>query len=244
MTCPCGRYDYIDSTAKTLTDAMAYHRQHGNRIIHEKLTGSPLFRGSQIDPNEREKEMANQTRLYQHSARCPEVLRSFFDCNPMYWCFIPLPWDEAVAENVANRPGTSTTDPNLDALIATTAVNNHRVANYLDNVPLPPTPYAFSFRQLKQQRLFFERFVTSYIHYRPYIKLDLYNIAIIAVLPDDFSMILRYIIETLFIIHGETKLNMICPLRGDAEKRYGRPYNLHWCANLYHSSMSTTTSTQ
>ncbi|CAF1492369.1 unnamed protein product [Rotaria sordida] len=223
---------------------MAYHREHGNRIIHEKLTGSPLFRGSQIDPNEREKEMANQMRLYQHSARCPEALRSFLDCNPMYRCFIPLPVDEAATENVANRPGTSTTDPNLDAVIATTAVDNRRVANYLDNVPLPPTSYAFSYRQIKQQRLFFEQLVTSSIHYRPSIKLDLYNIAIIAVLPDDCSMILRYIIETLFIIHGETKLNMICPVGSDAEKCYGRPYNLHWCANLNNSSMSTTTSTQ
>ncbi|CAF1530777.1 unnamed protein product, partial [Rotaria sordida] len=73
------------------------HQEHGNRIIHEKLTGSPLFRGSQIDPDEREKEMANQMRLYPHSARCPEALRSFLDCNPMYWCSIPLPWEEAIA---------------------------------------------------------------------------------------------------------------------------------------------------
>ncbi|CAF4326958.1 unnamed protein product, partial [Rotaria sordida] len=65
--------------------------------------------------------MANQMRFYQHSARCPEALRSFLDCNPMYWCFIPLPWDEAVTENVVNRQGNSTTDPNLDAVIATTA---------------------------------------------------------------------------------------------------------------------------
>ncbi|CAF1548442.1 unnamed protein product [Rotaria sordida] len=181
MTCPCGHYDYVDSTAETLAHAMTYHREHGNRIIHEKLTGSPLFQGSPLDPTEKEKEIVNHMRLYQHSARCPEVLRSFLDCNPMYWCFIPLPWDEAVTENVANRPGNSTTDPNLDAVIATTAVDNRRVANYLDNVPLPPTPYAFSYRQIKQQRLFFERLVTSSIHYRPYIKLDLYNIAIIPV---------------------------------------------------------------
>ncbi|CAF3328711.1 unnamed protein product [Rotaria sp. Silwood2] len=54
MTCPCGHYDYVDSTAKTLADAMAYHREHGNRIIHEKLTGTPQFRGSMFDPNEKE----------------------------------------------------------------------------------------------------------------------------------------------------------------------------------------------
>lgn len=64
-------------------------------------------------------------------------------------------------------------------------------------------------------------------------------------MPDDRSIILRYIIETLFVIHGETKLNMICPLGlgGDPEQRYGRPYDLVWCANLNHhrSIISTTT---
>ena len=30
------------------------HREHGNRMIHEKLTGSPLYQGSTLDPNERE----------------------------------------------------------------------------------------------------------------------------------------------------------------------------------------------
>ncbi|CAF1561793.1 unnamed protein product, partial [Rotaria sordida] len=35
MTCPCGHYDYVDSTANTLAHAMTYHREHGNRIIHE-----------------------------------------------------------------------------------------------------------------------------------------------------------------------------------------------------------------
>ncbi|CAF5001428.1 unnamed protein product [Rotaria sp. Silwood1] len=48
----CPAYDYVDSTAATLPDAMAYHREHGNRIIHEKLTGSPVFRGSLLDPHE------------------------------------------------------------------------------------------------------------------------------------------------------------------------------------------------
>ena len=51
-------------------------------------------------------------------------------------------------------------------------------------------------------------------------------------MPDDRSIILRYIIETLFIVHGETKLNMICPIGGNPERRYGRPYNLIWCHNL------------
>ena len=63
-------------------------------------------------------------------------------------------------------------------------------------------------------------------------------------MPDDRSIILRYIIETLFIIHGETKLNMICPIGSDPEKRYGRPYDLIWCDNLNRLFISTAISTQ
>ncbi|CAF5107266.1 unnamed protein product, partial [Rotaria sp. Silwood1] len=118
MTCPCGHYDYVDSTAKTLADAMVC-----------------------------KKEMANQMRLYQHSARCPAALRSFLDCNPMYWCFIPQSWNVALEENVSDFPSAATTDPNLAAVMATTAIDNRRVAFYLDNVPLPPAAYAFSYPQ-------------------------------------------------------------------------------------------------
>ncbi|CAF5154493.1 unnamed protein product, partial [Rotaria socialis] len=50
-------------------------------------------------------------RLYQHSARCPIALRSFLDCNPTYWCFIPLVWSEAVAENDIHWHGASNIDP-------------------------------------------------------------------------------------------------------------------------------------
>jgi hypothetical protein len=62
--------------------------------------------------------------------------------------------------------------------------------------------------------------------------------------PNDRSIILRYIIETLFIIHGETKLNMICPIGGDPEERYGRPYDRIWCDNLNNQSWTITESTE
>ena len=62
-------------------------------------------------------------------------------------------------------------------------------------------------------------------------------------MPDDCSVILRYIIETLFIIHGETKLNMICPIGGDPQKRFGRPYDLVWCYDLNRPFVATATST-
>ncbi|CAF2809231.1 unnamed protein product [Rotaria sp. Silwood2] len=121
--------------------------------------------------------------------------------------------------------------------MATTTISNHPVTQYLDNVPLPPAAYAFSYPQLQKQRVFFEHFACSSIHVQPYDTLDLYKMAIIVVLLDDYSIILRYIIETLFIIHGETKLNMICPIDSGAEQRYGHPYDLVWCADLNRPSM-------
>ena len=60
--------------------------------------------------------------------------------------------------------------------------------------------------------------------------------------PDDHSIILRYIIETLFILHCETTLNMICPVSGNPEQRYGRPYNLVWCAHLNNPATSPNVS--
>ena len=62
-------------------------------------------------------------------------------------------------------------------------------------------------------------------------------------MPDDCSVILRYIIETQFIIHGETKLNMICPVGGDPQKRFGRPHNLVWCYDLNRPFVATAIST-
>ena len=63
-------------------------------------------------------------------------------------------------------------------------------------------------------------------------------------MPDDRSIILRYIIETLFISHADTKLNMICPIFGDPEKHYGRPYGRTWCHNLNRPFILPAISTQ
>ncbi|CAF4318006.1 unnamed protein product, partial [Rotaria sordida] len=181
-------------------------------------------------------------RLYQHSARCPIALRLFLDCNPNYWCFIPLLVDEAAAENkayVQERTPCSTSSNEEEGAAAaaaatttTTTTNaevnavldmihrmhsNYKVASCLQQVPLAPAKYVFSYNQREEQRLFFEQFLASDVDQRPYSIVDLYQVAIIAVLPDNCSIILRYLIETLFIIHGETKLNMICPIGSDPQ---------------------------
>ncbi|CAF4395615.1 unnamed protein product, partial [Rotaria magnacalcarata] len=76
----------------------------------------------------------------------------------------------------------------------------------------------------KTTNIFFDRLLLSPVDQLPYVETDLYKMKIIAVLPTDELIILRYIIETLFIIHAESKLNMICPVGIDPQQRYGQPY--------------------
>ena len=123
-------------------------------------------------------------------------------------------------------------------------IENERVARYREHVPLPPAAYMFSYQQRQKQRLFFEHFLYTPLQQQPYSVVNLCQMKIIAVrkyrqvlnrsiiiiilypclfslwvhsVPDDNSIILRYIIETLFILHCETKLNMICPVSGNPD---------------------------
>ncbi|CAF4032794.1 unnamed protein product [Rotaria sordida] len=179
MKYPCGDYDYVDSTSGTLADAMAYHREYGNHIMHEALTGSLLLQASDF---------------FHNSQNIPKAIIN----------------DQLVAAMQLN------------------AADTDRVDQHLDFVPKPPEGYSSSRPQIQKQRLFFQQFVTASVQKLPYDVIDLYRMAIIAILPDDQSKILRYIVETLFIIHGESKLNMICPVVTNVEQRYGGSYKVDW----------------
>ena len=65
-----------------------------------------------------------------------------------------------------------------------------------------------------------------------FFELFSYTYVFIYLVPESCSRILRYLIETFIIIHGETKLNMIRPTGGNPERRSGRPYHVTWCNNL------------
>ena len=119
-------------------------------------------------------------RLYQHSARCPIALRTFLDCNPSYWCFIPLHWHDAEHDNLVYLRETSNSDPEVTNIIRMGALDNQRVSRSMDSVPLPPAIYAFSYRQRQKQRVFFEQLLTLPSQQRPYSTVDLYQYAIIA----------------------------------------------------------------
>ncbi|CAM4850476.1 unnamed protein product, partial [Rotaria magnacalcarata] len=118
-----------------------------------------------------------------------------------------------------------------------------KVARLLTDVSLPTTVRHFSSVQIQKQRIFFDRLLLSPVDELPYIEADLYKIKIIAVLPTDESIILRYIIETLFIIHAESKLNMICPIGIDPQQRYGKPYGDQWYHHVKHPALPTAEST-
>ena len=174
------------------------HRENGHRVIHEKLTGTALYPGALFDPYEQQyvhsnvihliflryysrNERLKQMRLYQHSARCPTALRTFLDCNPSYWCIIPLRWHDAEYENLLSMREASNVDPEMTNIIRIDALGNRRVSHYMNCVPLPPAVYAFSYRQRQKQRVFFEHFLSLHGQQRPYSTVDLYQYAIIAV---------------------------------------------------------------
>lgn len=135
-------------------------------------------------------------------------------------------------------------------LVRLGVIEDQRVADCLDRVPLPPTAYVFTFQQRQQQRFFFKEWLSRIDHPGPDTSLDLYTFEIIAVrtyltsihssvslvmssiVPDNASRLLRYVLETLFAIHGETQLNMIRPLEVARDCLYERTFDLDWCRDL------------
>jgi hypothetical protein len=57
--------------------------------------------------------------------------------------------------------------------------------------------------------------------------------------PSEESFPLQYIIETLFVVQCEPKLNMICPMGTDPQQRYGLPYDQQWYTRLHHQAVTT-----
>ena len=112
-------------------------------------------------------------RLYQHSAHCSVALRAFLDDNPMYWCFIPIPWDQS----------PTTDDPHpTDNPPPVRTIDRAQVMRCLRHVPAPPTAHFFSQRQRKMQHSFFDYFLSlDHEQQRPYRALDLFRVNIIVV---------------------------------------------------------------
>jgi hypothetical protein len=155
------------------------HREHGHRILHDLLSGSLLLADEDLRLSSA--TQAKWMRLYQHTSRCPVALQSFLDCNPAYWCFVPQRWNASMTAhfNFLGEP-TQHTDE-VTRLVRLGVIEDQRVADCLDRVPLPPAAYVFSFQQRQQQRFFFKEWLSRTDPQRPYTSLDLYTFNIIAV---------------------------------------------------------------
>ncbi|CAF4334779.1 unnamed protein product, partial [Rotaria magnacalcarata] len=99
MTCPCGQYEFIDSTSGTLATALTYHRLVYNHMMHSFLTGTPIYHEMMTHQERCQHLIMKKMRLYQHSAHCPVAIQLFLEHNPIYWCFISKSKEEVEQEN-------------------------------------------------------------------------------------------------------------------------------------------------
>ncbi|CAF1451534.1 unnamed protein product [Adineta steineri] len=104
LTCPCGQYDYIGYTSLTLDEQLKYHREHGNRIMHEFILGSEKNTQIQQQTKSQEELIADTMLLYKHSIRCPSAIQLFLDCNPQYWHFVLMLKTEIQDSSTNNVP--------------------------------------------------------------------------------------------------------------------------------------------
>ncbi|CAF2973953.1 unnamed protein product [Rotaria sp. Silwood2] len=239
MTCVCGKYEFMDSTSKTLAHALAHHRLTCNQMIHSILTGTSIYHMAMTSAERTQHRIMKRMRLYQHLAHCSTALQWFLERNPNYWCFIPMSEKDVETEDTLYRQVLHSTRSAIYFVPPTSSDHQRKVDELMNCVPLSSEGRHFSCLQIKQVKLFFDHFLLSDIGQSPFVETDMYQMKIIAVLPVDDSILLRYIIETLFIIHAETKLNMICPIGGDPQKRYGSPYDGKWYDNLIRPATPT-----
>ncbi|CAF1164089.1 unnamed protein product [Rotaria sordida] len=192
LKCPCHQVEYIGETSLSLANRLAYHQEHGNRILQEFLLGKKNT--SRIRPEliSFETLVKNDMKLYQHSIHCSSAIQWFLDENPEYWPFIPRKISEAEEQEEEKELLCSAKDTDL--------------FHYANDIPIPPCGYRFTLEQKMAIDQFFheEKYKTT-----PNLHLDLYQATIVAILPDNASTTLRRWVEALFITHAATKLNTI-----------------------------------
>ncbi|CAF3979902.1 unnamed protein product [Adineta steineri] len=183
LTCPCQQVDYIGATSLSLAGRLSYHQKHSNRIVQEFLLGEKNITRIHHEIKSNEDLSKDSMALYQHTAHCPAAIQWFLDENPEYWIFVPI--------ETNNDECRSTIDSNM--------------FSYAQDISSPPINYQFT----NQQKIEIDRF----FHEEKYLKspindrLDLYQAAIVAILPTNGSNALRQFIEALFITHTEAQLN-------------------------------------
>ncbi|CAF1108899.1 unnamed protein product [Rotaria magnacalcarata] len=229
LTCPCHQVDYIGETSLSLENRLAYHRTHGNRIVQEFLLGPIITSRIQQELKSFEVLVKDGMKLYQHSTHCSMAIQWFLDENPEYWPFIPI---------------QNHTDQNNEPLSEVPkSIVESNLFVYANDVPSPPPNFHFTHSQkIEIDRFFLEK---KYLN-SPNQKLDLYEAAIVAILPTNASAPLRRFIEALLITHTEAKLNTeghLDKLVSSNTTEHDLPqFSSEWCQNLIHRTKATFTS--
>ncbi|CAF1435936.1 unnamed protein product [Adineta steineri] len=232
MTCPCGQFDYIGYTSLTFDEQLKYHREHGNRIMHEFILGSKNSSRMRQQTKSQEELIADKMLLYKHSARCPYAIQMFLDCNPQYWCFVPMSTMEAETQNLTSDLSSVCTAFDCSLTFPSNIHSCH------DLLPLPSENYTFSMHQRSKQ---IQLLKDKHECLKSNLHLDLYNATIIAVMPERCTELFYRLIEALFITHAQTKLNTLGHLDGmivennncnDINARIIDDRRGNWCQDL------------
>lgn len=223
LTCPCGQYDFIGESSKTLLECLRRHRQFSNLFIHGFLIGEQHHQRAQGIQQSKETASKSRMRLYQHAFRCSSAIQSFVNANPQYWPFIPMLEQDARRQNQHYLARATTTTTTM------AEARDPLMEQRLTYVPEPPEGYQFSRRQLvKQYQYFSAKLDKKSLNDR----LDIYQAKMIALLPSNASESFRQMIHALFVTHAETKLNTLGHLFDLIESTTpGHPRI--WCENFH-----------
>lgn len=133
---------------------------------------------------------ANNMRIYHHIIRCPAALQEFLRYNSEYWCFIPVPIDTGLLQDLdflSSEVNSERNSWNFKLNLFDCVRNSNKSSNvqqneldiYLRNVPQPPDGFTFTRQQRKDQSFFFQKYLnTKQYHHR---QCDLYETSIVAV---------------------------------------------------------------
>ena len=115
----------------------------------------------------------DRMKLYQHSVRCSTAMQIFLDANPQYWRFVPMTIEES------ERPEQRTVQRSAPSnRIDFNRRSEEDYRTYVESVPIPPTGYIFSQRQILLQMEYFHE---KRDHSLPRQDIDLYHGTIVAV---------------------------------------------------------------
>ncbi|CAF4547086.1 unnamed protein product, partial [Rotaria sp. Silwood2] len=218
FTCPCGKCEFIGSTKESLMDVIFYYRKQLNQFIHTHLTGL----NSSLDSFSTPFLFCtiSDSLLYEHITQCPTILERFLQVNPQYYCFIPMLLEHVIQNNflinindfTTNSFSSSSTSCTINLSTGESVENeqpihliNDEINQYITKLPKLSKNTVFTSNQRKLQRNFFHQCISKQ---EVIVKSsDLYNITLLCVLPEYASCRLRTVIQALYILHVEPRLN-------------------------------------